>query len=264
MTRAEIAALLDTAQSAVRAASAASLRWFRSDVRVELKPDRTPVTAADRDAEAAIVRTIRERFPHAAILTEESGLLAGSDPGRWIVDPLDGTRGFSRGGSFWGPLVGFEHAGEVLAGAMALPALGATYWAARGEGSWRDGERLRVSEVARWEEATLSLGEPQNLLRPPHDAWVVELVRSAASVRCYGDLAGCALVLDGRAEAWLEAGVREWDVAALQVLVEEAGGRFSDFAGRRDLTTRQAIAVNATLADHVRRVSGSGSSARPG
>ncbi len=242
---------LDAARRAVAAASTASLKYFRREVVVERKPDRTPVTAADREAEAAILAVIRDVFPAHDILTEESGVHGSGSDSRWIVDPLDGTRGFSRGGTFWGPLVALEHQGEIVAGAMALPALGETYWAARDLGCWRDGERLRVSRVADWAEATVSLGELRALLEPPHGAGVSALIRTAASARCYGDLAGCVLVLNGRAEAWLEAGVKVWDLAPLKVLVEEAGGRFTDFAGKPTVESGVAVASNGLVHEHV-------------
>jgi len=121
-----------TARRAVEAATAASLAHFRRGVRVEVKPDRTPVTAADRESEAAILAIVREAFPDHAFVGEETGVHAGSAASRWIVDPLDGTKGFTRGREFWGPLVALEHEGVIVAGAMALPALGETYWAARG------------------------------------------------------------------------------------------------------------------------------------
>src|SRR5512142_3459224 len=144
---------LVTARRAVEAASRASLRHFRRGVRVELKPDRSPVTIADRESEAAVLDVIRAAFPDHAVLGEETGAHAGTAGTRWIVDPLDGTRGFARGENFWGPLVGLEHEGEVVAGAMALPTAGEVYFAARGRGAWLTAaggapERLRVSGVS--------------------------------------------------------------------------------------------------------------------
>jgi histidinol-phosphatase len=225
-------------------------------VHVELKPDRTPVTAADRDAEAAILGAIRERFPGHAVLAEETGAHEGSAASRWIVDPLDGTRGFSRGGSFWGPLVALEHEGEIVAGAMALPALGETYFAARGRGAWiRTGaatpRRLAVSGVRAWEDATLSLGELHLLLAGGLRDPATSLATSCAQARCYGDLAGCAMVLTGRAEAWVEAGVKIWDLAPLKILVEEAGGRFTDLAGAATHASGECIASNGLVHDRV-------------
>jgi len=245
-----------TARAAVEAAAAASLAYFRRGVRVEEKLDRTPVTAADRDAEAAIFRVIRERFPDHGLLGEETGEHEGRSDARWIVDPLDGTRGFCRGGSFWGPLVALELRGEIVAGAMALPALGEVYWGAKGLGAYRrEGDepasRLSVSGVSEWSEATLSLGEPCALLAPPLGEGVTRLSLSCAQARCYGDLAGCAMVLTGRAEAWIEAGVKIWDLAPLSILVEEAGGRFSDFKGNRTVAAGHCVASNGRVHAHV-------------
>src|SRR5690242_4341800 len=117
----DLARAMETARASAQAAAIASLRHFRSGVRVETKPDRTPVTTADRESEAAIFGVIRESFPDHTLLGEETGEHAGVGSSRWIVDPLDGTRGFTRGGSFWGPLVALEHEGVIVAGAMALP-----------------------------------------------------------------------------------------------------------------------------------------------
>jgi len=255
----DLAKAMLVARRAVEAASAASLVHFERGVRVEVKSDRTPVTQADRDSEAVILGIVREAFPDHGFLGEESGVLPGNADPRWIVDPLDGTRGFTRGGKFWGPLVALEHRGEVVAGAMALPALGETWWAARGLGAWMRVQesapiRARVSRIGDWSQATLSFGEAKNLLAPPLLEPLAALAASAESTRCYGDLAGGALVLQGKAEAWVEAGVQIWDIAALRVLVEEAGGRFTDFEGRATHAAGSCVASNGLVHDHVLRV----------
>jgi histidinol-phosphatase len=252
LDRETIERAMETARRAAEAAAQASLRHWRTGVAVDLKPDHTPVTAADRESEAAILAVIRQAFPDHAVLAEESGYVEGRNPGaRWIVDPLDGTRGFSRGGSFWGPLVALEHEGTIVAGAAAVPALGETYWAGRGLGAYRNGARLAVSAIADWGQATLSVGELKPLFTGPEAPAVRSLIADAASARCYGDLVGCLMVLDGRAEAWLESGVKPWDIAALQVLVEEAGGRFTDFEGTPSVTSGNAVASNGHLHGHV-------------
>jgi histidinol-phosphatase len=250
-----------TARRAVEAAAEASLAHFRRGVRVEVKPDRTPVTAADRDSEAAVAAVIRAAFPGHALLGEETGAHAGSEPSRWIVDPIDGTRGFTRGGSFWGPLVALEHEGEIVVGAMGMPALGETYWAARERGAWMgrgDGEpaRLRVSGIADWAEATLSLGEFRGLFSAGRDRRLLDLSLAAAQARCYGDLAGAAMVLQGRAEAWVEAGVKVWDLAPLKILAEEAGGRFTDLAGRPTAESGDCLLSNGLVHEQVLRAIG--------
>ncbi len=249
---------LETARRAAEAATAASLAHFRRGVRVEVKPDRTPVTQADRDAEAAVQEVIRAAFPDHGFLGEETGARAGAGTTRWIVDPIDGTKGFTRGRAFWGPLIACEHEGAVVAGAMALPALGEVYWAARGRGCWlRTGggepAPCRVSGVSAWEDATLSLGEPHVLLRPPLLERIVALTLGSQVARCYGDLAGCALVLKGQAEAWIEAGVQLWDLGPLPVLVEEAGGRFTDLDGNATIETGSCVATNGRVHDLVLR-----------
>jgi len=252
MAELELALAMATARRAAEAGAATALAHFRAGVRVEVKPDRTPVTQADRDAEAAILATVRAAFPGHGFLGEETGARDGSDRTRWIVDPLDGTKGFTRGRGFWGPLVALEHEGRVVAGAMALPALGEVYWAARGLGCWMSAAgaapaRLSVSRVSAWADATLSLGEPAVLFAPPLLERVGRLATSCSTARCYGDLAGCALVLRGQAEAWIEAGVKIWDVAPLQVLVEEAGGRFTDFAGNATHAAGECLASNGLV-----------------
>src|SRR6266568_3663223 len=252
----DLAKALTTARRAAEAASAASLAHFRRGVRVELKPDRSPVTIADREAEAAILEVVRAAFPDHAILGEETGAHAGAAATRWIVDPLDGTRGFTRGESCWGPLVALEHEGEVVAGAMALPVAGEVYFAARGRGAWLAAAgaaptALRVSGVASWEDATLQLGEPRVLLAPPFAEPVARLAATCPRTRCYGDLAGFAMVLTGRAEAWIEAGVQVWDLAPMKILLEEAGGRFTDLGGRATVTSGHALASNGLLHEHV-------------
>jgi histidinol-phosphatase len=250
---------METARRAAEAGGAAAMPHFRAGVRVELKPDRSPVTAADREAEGAILAVLRERFPGHAVLGEETGAHAGAGAdaaGRWIVDPIDGTRGFTRGGSFWGPLVALEVAGDVVAGAMALPAMREVYWAARGRGAWRSvaggpAERLRVSGIQAWDEATLSLGELKFLLAPATREAINRLTVTAAQARCYGDLAGCAMVLTGRAEAFVEAGVQIWDIAPLRVLVEEAGGRFTDLSGVATHASGACVASNGAVHPHI-------------
>lgn len=245
---------LSVARDAVAAGGAAALAHLRRGVVVETKPDLTPVTAADRAAEDEIIAVIRAAFPDHAILGEEGGA-RGTGAVRWIVDPIDGTRGFARGGIMWGPMVALEIAGELAVGALALPALGCTYWAARGGGAWRDGTRLAVSGIADLADATLSLGELRRMMTHPG---VQALVDRAASTRCYGDLAGCALVLDGRAEVWIEGGVKPWDVAAPAILIAEAGGRYSDWNGAPSFESGYAIASNGRVHDEIVRAMAAG------
>jgi len=238
---------VDVARRAVKAAADAALRHFRGGILVEKKPDASPVTIADREAEAAMLATIRAAFPEHAVLGEETGQHAGDNAWRWIIDPIDGTRGYTRGGPFWGPLCALEHGGRVVVGAFALPVLGESYWGGRGLGAYQDGKRLTVSSVARVAEATVCIGEPKAFASPALVDGTLKLMREAASTRCPGDLGGGAYVLSGRAEAWMEAGVQIWDVAPFQVLIEEAGGTFTDLAGRASIASGSAVVSNGRV-----------------
>lgn len=242
---------MEIARRALVAASEASLRHWRTDLVIEHKADTSPVTAADRESEAAILGVIRATFPDHDVLAEESGAAGRGGRYRWVVDPLDGTRGFSRGGTFWGPIVGLEEDGVVVAGGMGLPALGEVYWAARGRGAFCNGSRLAVSTISKWSEATFSLGEARVMFAPATAARLAALVTSAASTRSYGDVAGCAQFLQGRAEAWIEAGVQPWDIAGLRVLIEEAGGRLTDLSAAAGWPPISVLASNQALHDEL-------------
>jgi histidinol-phosphatase len=248
----ELSQALEVAQAAVRAAGQAALPHFERGVTVETKADASPVTIADREAEAAMLATISAAFPGHAILGEETGTHAGDPEWRWIIDPIDGTRGFTRGGLFWGPLCALEHRGRVVVGAMALPALGEHYAAADGLGAWKaGGVRVRVSQVATLAEAVIAMGEPKTFAQPARAPGAQAIMRAAASCRVPGDLGGAAYVLSGRADAWLEAGVQIWDLAPFPVLAREAGGRFTDLDGQDAHGSGHGLFSNGLLHDQL-------------
>jgi histidinol-phosphatase len=216
------------------AADAISLPGFRSGLAVEQKPDLTPVTEADRAVEAELRRRLGEARPGDAILGEEHGPSAGG-PRRWLLDPIDGTRNYSRGIPLWATLIALEEDGRLRLGIASAPALGRRWWAERGAGAFADGERLRVSAVDRIEDAVLSFAL---------DGQLPQLARRVWHARGFGDFWGHMLVAEGAVEAALDVGVAEWDVGAVQVIVEEAGGRFSDFAGHNRLDSGTALTSN--------------------
>jgi histidinol-phosphatase len=240
---------LEAALDAARAAGALALRYFRSDVRVMQKADQTPVTQADQEAEAAIVERLRPAFPDVGFLGEEFGA-QGSQSRRWIVDPIDGTKNFVRGIPYWATLIALEEEGEVTLGVVHSPATGELYWARRGQGAWLDGAALRVSRVDRLADAML-VHSSLNLLRPLDDGrcWdgFVRLVERTDRQRGFGDYFGYTFVLRGQAEVMLEADVKPWDIAPFKVLFEEAGGRFTDFAGKPTIYSGTALASNGGL-----------------
>ena len=216
---------LELALSLADEADAIALARFRAhDLRVETKPDLTPVSEADRAVETALrARLARER-PDDAVLGEEEG---GDDRGGWILDPIDGTRNYTRGIPVWATLI--AHADRVAV--ISAPALGRRWWAERGAGAYADGNSLAVSAVDRLEHSTLLYA----LNRPPparaYDAW---------HLRGFGDFWAHMLVAEGAAELAVDAaGLKIWDWAPLKVIVEEAGGRYEDavsWNGRLDVS----------------------------
>jgi histidinol-phosphatase len=233
------------------AADAISLPRFRTGLAIETKPDLTPVTEADRAVEAEIRRILTAERPGDAVLGEEEGAI-GSGARRWIVDPIDGTKNFVRGIPYWATLIALEEEGEVTLGVVHAPATGELLWARRGQGAWADGVPLRVSAVDRMAEAML-VHSSLNLLRELEDrrCWdgFVRLVDRTDRQRGFGDYFGYTFVLRGQAEIMLEADVKAWDIAPFKVLFEEAGGRFTDLAGRPSIHSGTALATNGRLHD---------------
>ncbi|RMH23717.1 MAG: inositol phosphatase [Planctomycetota bacterium] len=253
----DLSLALDAAERACRAAADAALPYYRGGVSANRKADGSLVTAADQAAERAALAVIRDAFPSHSILTEESGAHPGDPRTRWILDPLDGTHRFARGLRFWGPLVALEHGGEIVAGAAALPALGEVYTAARGLGAERNGEPIRVSTVDTWRDANIAVGSLARLLDTPAGGPALDLIGAADYCVAGGDLEGALLVARGEADLWIEAGVRPWDVAPFKVIIEEAGGRFTDLTGACSLDAPVFVAANAPLhADALSRLGG--------
>jgi len=242
---------MKAAEASVRAGADVAARMFRTRIGREQKADGTFVTEADHAAEKAILDVLADAIPEASVFAEESGVKEGDPDLRWIVDPLDGTHRFARGGLFWGPLVALEQEGEIVVGALRLPMVDQTYVAAKGLGAWRDGERMRVSDARDWASSNLSLGATSRLLETPKREGVLRLIEAAEYTIAGGDLQGCAAVVSGFAEAWLEAGVQVWDIAPMKILVEEAGGRFTDLDGDPTVASGHALATNGVFHDAI-------------
>ena len=227
------------------AADAISLSRFRaSDLRVETKPDLTPVTEADTAVEAAIRERLAADRPDDGLLGEEFGTVAGGSR-RWIIDPIDGTRNYSRGIPVWATLIALEEDGVVLLGVVSAPALHRRWHAERGGGAWVNDNRIRVSAVRQIGDAVLSFALEQPVPALAGNAW---------HARGYGDFWAHMLVAEGAVDAAVDAvGVKVWDLAAIQPIVEEAGGRFTDAGGVPTVTGGTAISSNGHLHDLVLR-----------
>jgi histidinol-phosphatase len=225
---------LELALALADLADARSLPRFRSlDLAVHTKPDLTPVTDADRAVEEALRERLEVERPGDAVLGEEYGS-SGDGPRRWIVDPIDGTKNFSRGLPIWATLIALEDNGTLALGVVSAPALGRRWWAARGEGAFANGEPMRVSRVARLDEASVSAH---------YDAPIPGVWHG----RALGDFWQHMLVAEGALDAAVDPGLSLWDVAALVPIVEEAGGRITSVDGGDPVAGGSAVSSNGAL-----------------
>jgi len=257
-TDAELRHWLDVALAACDDADRIARAHFRRDLEITTKPDRTFVTQADTAIERMIRDHLRDAFPDHGVVGEEYGTESADAPVRWYVDPIDGTHNFMRGVPLFGTLIGVERDGVLQASVLSAPAFGSRWWAYRGGGAWarHSGDatprRIRTSGVTRLEDAQLLYGSSRDLiasgLAPGFDGLLDVVWRE----RGFGDFWGYTLVAEGAAEAMVEVGLKPWDAAAPIVLVEEAGGRVTDFEGRHGLDVASFLASNGSLHEVIR------------
>ncbi|HEX7369715.1 MAG TPA: inositol monophosphatase family protein [Rhodanobacteraceae bacterium] len=245
---------LAVALDAARAAGERIASHFAAGVEVEIKPDATPVTIADREAEDLIRAALKRAFPGHAIFGEERGR-EGDGAFLWLVDPLDGTKGFVRGTPFFSTQIALMHAGELVLGVSHAPVYGESMWARLGGGAFFDGRRVGVADTRALHEASVSTGNIKSLAQ---DAarWQAfgQLVQDANRVRGYGDFCHYHLLARGGLDGVVESDVNILDIAALAVIVREAGGIFTDLDGRPlTLETRSVLAATPDLHREVLR-----------
>lgn len=238
------------------AADAITLGRFRAvDLQVRSKPDLTPVSDADLAVEDALRALLARRRPADAVVGEERGS-TGTGPRQWVVDPVDGTKSFVRGVPVWATLIALQVEGSVDVGVVSAPALGRRWWAARGLGahagrSQRDARRLQVSEVGALADASLSYSSLSGWEEQGRLGGLLELTRTVWRTRAYGDFWSHVLVAEGAVDVSCEPEVSLWDLAALQVVVEEAGGRFTDLSGAARPDGGSVVCTNGALHEEV-------------
>jgi len=237
-----------------RLTGAVALRHYRSHLTVETKADGSPVTAADREAENAARAWVRSRFPEDGILGEELGEERPGAKRRWIIDPIDGTKSFIRGTPLWGSLVALCEGTRVLAGAAYFPAVDEMIAAAPGAGCWWNGRRCYVSDVDAIGKATVLTTDERFRERPEWQPGWRALSAASSVSRTWGDCFGYLLVATGRAEAMVDPVMSPWDAAALQPIIEEAGGTFTDWNGVATAFGGSVVATNRRLATEVRGI----------
>jgi histidinol-phosphatase len=248
------AQLRTVAMQAAQAGGLAAMAWYRrSDLRVEWKADESPVTLADRQAEEACKQVILAAYPQDAWLGEESGEQQRSDAQRrWIVDPIDGTRNFVRGIPLWSTLVACEERQDdgswrIVASAVNLPALDERYDAFLGGGARLNGATIHVSNATALDHALFCYETPAWFIQHGLGEVFTALCAISGLQRGGGDAFYHMLVASGRAEIVVEPKLAVWDVAATSLIVEEAGGRFSDLRGVHDIRAGQAVITNGHM-----------------
>ncbi|NJO12345.1 MAG: inositol-phosphate phosphatase [Gammaproteobacteria bacterium] len=239
---------LDAAVTAAQAAAEVISRLYRSNLAVTIKADKSPVTEADVAAERAIRAVLEKRFPHHGFYGEETGRTRADAEYLWVVDPIDGTKAFVREYPMFSTQIALMRRGELIVGVSSAPVYGEIAHAERGEGAWLDGKRLRVSSVNRIEDSALSSGNLKSLALSSRWTGYGELVGRLSRTRGYGDFLHYHLLAAGKIEAVVESDVNVLDIAALALLVEEAGGRFTDLDGNPvTLQIDSVLASNGVL-----------------
>jgi histidinol-phosphatase len=226
------------------------LGFFGGSFEVRLKPDRSPVTEADVAIEETIRGAIRERYPEDGVLGEEGGS-EGSGRRRWIVDPIDGTKNFADGVQVWSNLVALAVDDEPVVGVVNFPALGERYEASTGGGARLNGVPIHVSRADRVSRSFFVFAGMEDWLEGAYAAGVQGLVREARRNRGFGDAWGHCLVARGSADVMVELELATWDWAALQVVVQEAGGRMSQFDGSPLVHGGTVLATNGVLHEEI-------------
>ena len=239
------------AKTLAQEAGALALDFQRKGVTAEAKADESPVTAADRACEKFIVDEITRRFPADGILGEEGANRASESGRRWIIDPIDGTRDFVRGIPLWAVLIGLEENGKIVAGCAHSPRQGLLLHASLGMGAWADRTPLHLSSVSDPGQAVLSFNGFNKLGVQPFQSRLLPWVHRFWAVRSLGGAVDAMLLVQGQADVWIEPNAAPWDLAPLKILVQEAGGHFSSFAGEDTIYGGNAYACVKSLAPFV-------------
>ncbi len=240
---------LQAALDAAAAAAAVIRKLYQSNLKVEIKTDRSPVTEADVHAEEAIHAVLAQRFPTYGFYGEETGRHRMDAESIWLVDPIDGTKSFVRDCPFFSTQIALLRGGRFVLGVSQAPAYGELAWAERGKGAFMDGKPIRVSTTARRDAAIVSTGNLKTLAsNPPRWAKFGALIPQISRIRGYGDFVHYHLLARGALDVVIESDVNILDIAALTVIVEEAGGRFTDLhGGPVGLDTTSVLATNGVL-----------------
>ena len=250
---------LELARRIAKEAAELTLRYFYAEksVNVERKADDSPVTVADREAELLLRKRIEEAFPDDAICGEEFGVREGDSGFRWFLDPIDGTKSFIHGVPIYSTLIGIEQNGVTVGGVIALPALHEIIWAGKGLGAWHETPRYdkplpaRVSSCQNLSEALFLTSEVKAFDQTDRGDAYKLLERKCRLTRTWGDAYGYAMVATGRADVMVDPSLSDWDAGPLLVVLEEAGGCFTDWKGVPTIFGKEGVASNRYLHNEI-------------
>ncbi len=247
----DLAAFRDAAHELADLADAATMRAFRHHLDVRTKADGTWVTAVDEEVERTLRAALRRRFPEHAVLGEEDGLDGPPDAPRWVIDPIDGTTNFVKGNPVFATLIGLQVDGQDVLGVASAPALATRFDGIAGGPARQDGRPITVSDIDRLDAAEVAFGglcyfADRGLASAP-----ARLTEVTARQRGYGDFWNHCLVAAGSTDVAVEAAVSLWDLVAVKVIVEAAGGRFTDLDGVTTADGGSAVSSNGLLHEAV-------------
>lgn len=245
----------DSALSYLKPVSKDILKLFGSDLNIQLKKDNTPVTLADQKAEEFLRKKISRDFPSHGIIGEEFGNENSSREWVWTIDPIDGTRSFIQGIPLFATLLSLLHNGQPVMGVISLPALGETAWAIKGRGAYLGNQRLKVSTHDKVPGATLATADMYCFKAKKYTRLFQKLNKEASLVRTYPDAFGHLLAAKGSVDAMVDPWAYIWDFAPCKIVVEEAGGSFSNFSGNKGLIEEgTAITGNPALVRKIQKI----------
>ena len=241
---------LKTAIEAAEAAQKVIKKYYAGEFEIEIKPDETPVTIADIETEKTIKKIILDAFPDHGFFGEETGKVNEDAEYNWLIDPIDGTKSFVRRYPFFSTQIALMRKGELILGVSNSPEFNELAYAEKGQGAWLNGKKISTSDINTIKGSTLSMGNISSIAQKPQWNNLGELVSSVNRVRGYGDFYHYHLLASGKIDIVLESDVNILDIAALAVIVREAGGTFTDLEGKELSLDTTSVLATATTETH--------------
>lgn len=232
---------------AVKKAEERILYYFNNLPKIERKVDMSPVTKADKEAEEIIIETIKKAFPRHGFMGEEFGSDNDNAEFVWIIDPIDGTKNFIHGLDFFGTVLGLRYQGKIIMGISTMPTLGELLFASEGEQTTLNGKKITVSTITSLSDAFVNFVGLALIQEKSYIDAVIAIERKVLSMRGYGDVHGYHLVATGKTEVMFEPAVKPWDISAFQIIIKQAGGKFSDIYGNEAALGPTVLATNGLL-----------------